>query len=105
VSNSNLYRPLSNTTRNESPVKVEKLGSPPKGYKNSGYTLATTPALDRSVIRKELDRGEEYSRVKPIINEIREKDFTSRFVKEANRVGDILYHQTQFDEDVRHLTR
>ncbi len=47
---SNLYKPFTNTSKNQSPVRQEKLGSPPKGYKNSMYVLTTTPHLDRSVI-------------------------------------------------------
>lgn len=50
VSNTSLYKPFTNASKNKSPVRQEKLGSPPKGYKNSMYVLTTTPFLDRSII-------------------------------------------------------
>jgi hypothetical protein len=49
---SNLYQPFTSVSRNESPIKKDRLGSPPKGYKSSTYVLTTTPMLDRSTIVK-----------------------------------------------------
>jgi hypothetical protein len=41
---------MSSTARGGSPLKIDKLGDPPSGFKPSIYTLTTTPMLEKSII-------------------------------------------------------
>src|SRR4051812_47383472 len=45
-----LYKPLTNTSKNRSPSPIEKIASPPKGFKTSTHTLTTTGGQQKAVI-------------------------------------------------------
>jgi hypothetical protein len=50
ASTSALYRPFSNTSTGINPIKEDKLGNPPVGFKNSTLTFTTTPNLNKTII-------------------------------------------------------
>jgi hypothetical protein len=103
LNQSKIYKPLSSASKNRSPVREEKLGSPPKGYKSSAYTLTTTPQLDRSIIKKELTKTENVSRIRPLSCEINHQDYDTRFTQKVTQVGEIKYYEKGEEEDRRHF--
>ena len=48
--NTQIYKPISNISKDKSVTRQEGVGSPPKGFKASVYTLATTPMEDRTFL-------------------------------------------------------
>ncbi len=45
-----IYKPISNISKDKSITRQEGVGSPPKGFKGSTYTLSTTPLDDRTFL-------------------------------------------------------
>jgi len=45
-----IYKPISNISKDKSITRQEGVGSPPKGFKASVYTLSTTPMEDRTFL-------------------------------------------------------
>lgn len=50
MNNTQIYKPLSSVAKNKPITREEKVGSPPKGFKSSTYTLTTTPFADRAFL-------------------------------------------------------
>jgi len=99
-----IYKPISNISKDKSITRQEGVGSPPKGFKASVYTLSTTPMEDRTFLQHEMTK-QDYSRVKPLAAEIAHRDFATKFEKKIGQVGEIKYHEEPDEELMRHYKR
>lgn len=115
--NSKIYKPFTSTSKNMPITRKEDVGSPPKGYKSSTYTLTTTPLESRTYLVREiiwefvlfiekaskLVHDPNLSRTRPLSCGIGHQDFQTKFEKKIPQVGQIKYYEEQEDEEKRHL--
>lgn len=102
TSNTQIYKPFSSVSKDKPITRQEGVGSPPKGFKASVYTLTTTPLDNRVFLKEEMTKNADLSRIGPLACEIGHKDFIEKFEKKIPQVGEIKYYEEPDDELMRH---